>query len=83
MRTEAHVDPSLLRLQWLTLRWTRDTRYRGVHMKQDLWHEWVITQVNGRRGSRFGHAPTHPQSSLAAVLLGGRLDPSSCHRRTP
>jgi hypothetical protein len=54
--------------QWLTLRWTRGTRYYRAHLEQDLWRDWVITQVNGRRGSRLGRTHTHPQPSLAAAL---------------
>jgi hypothetical protein len=55
--------------QWLTLRWTRGSRYYRAHLEQDLWRDWVITQVNGRRGSSLGRARTHPQHSLAAALI--------------
>jgi hypothetical protein len=67
MKTADRTSPSLL-TQWLTLRWTRGTRYYRAHLEQDLWHDWVITQVNGRRGSSLGRARTHPQPSLAAAL---------------
>jgi hypothetical protein len=32
------------------LRWERGTRYYEVYLHQDLWGEWVLTQVWGRRG---------------------------------
>jgi hypothetical protein len=54
--------------QWLTLQWTRGNRYYRAHLEQDLWRDWVITQVNGRRGSALGRARTYPQPSLAAAL---------------
>ena len=54
---------------WITLRWTRGTRYFRVHLEQDLWHDWVVTQVNGRIDSRLGRARTRPVPSLEAALL--------------
>jgi hypothetical protein len=68
MRPAERVSPSLLSTQWLTLRWTRGTRYYRAHLEQDLWLEWVITRVNGRRGTSFGRARTHLQPSLSAAL---------------
>ncbi len=69
MKPAAPPNRSLLCTQWLTLRWTRGTRYYRAHLEQDLWHEWVITQVNGRGGSALGRARTQPQASLAAALI--------------
>jgi hypothetical protein len=37
------VDTTLACTQWLTLRWTRGTRYYRAHLEQDLWCGWVIT----------------------------------------
>lgn len=54
---------------WITLRWTRGTRYFRVHLEQDLWREWVLTQVNGRIDSRLGRARTLPQPTIEAALL--------------
>ena len=68
MKPPVQPNFSLLYRQWLTLRWTRGTRYYRAHLEQDLWHEWVITQVNGRGGSALGRARSHPQPSLAAAL---------------
>jgi hypothetical protein len=68
MKRTARANTTLACTQWLTLRWTRGSRYYRAHLEQDLWRDWVITQVNGRRGSRLGQARTHPQPSLAAAL---------------
>jgi hypothetical protein len=65
MTASKPLGTALATTQWLTLRWTRGTRQYRAHLEQDLWRDWVITQVNGRRGSRLGRARTHP---LAAAL---------------
>ncbi len=54
---------------WVTLRWTRGTRYYRVHLEQDLWASWLITLVNGRRGSPLGRARFKPAPTLDAALL--------------
>jgi len=54
---------------WITLRWTRGTRYFRVHLEQDLWHAWLLTQVNGRIGSRLGRQRAAPSSSIDNALL--------------
>jgi hypothetical protein len=54
---------------WITLRWTRGTRYFRVHLEQDLWREWVLTQVNGRIDSRLGRARIFPAPTIEAGLL--------------
>ncbi len=58
-------------VSWITLRWTRSSRYFRVHLEQDLWRGWLLTQVNGRIGSRLGRAhacplPVH-RNCLAAM----------------
>jgi hypothetical protein len=53
---------------WITLRWTRSTRYYRVHLEQDLWAGWLLTQVNGRTGSRLGRARSFEQPSIDAAL---------------
>ena len=57
---------------WITLRWTRGTRgtrdFR-VHLEQDLWHQWLLTQVNGRSGSRLGRHRATPAASIEDALL--------------
>jgi hypothetical protein len=37
---------------WVTLRWVRGTHYYFVHLEQEFWDTWVVTQVRGRIGSR-------------------------------
>ena len=53
----------------ITLRWTRGTRYYRVHLEQDLWDAWLLTQVNGRIGTPLGRARALPLPSLEAALL--------------
>ena len=54
---------------WITLRWTRGTRYFRVHLEQDLWRGWLLTKVNGRIGSRLGRARALPSPSIEAALM--------------
>ncbi len=54
---------------WLTLRWTRGTRYYRVHLEQDLWSSWLLTLVNGRIGTPLGRARALPSPTLEAALL--------------
>lgn len=54
---------------WITLRWTRGTRYLRVHLEQDLWRGWLLTQVKGRIGSRLGRARALPSLSIKAALM--------------
>lgn len=53
---------------WITLRWTRGTRYYRVHLEQDLWSGWLLTQVNGRIDSRLGRARAYPSPNIATAL---------------
>jgi hypothetical protein len=53
---------------WITLPWVRGTRYYRVHLEQDLWHGWVLTQVNGRIGSPLGRARSRPLPSIDHAL---------------
>ena len=54
---------------WISLRWTRGTRYYRVHLEQDLWSSWVVTSVNGRSGTPLGRARCQPALSIEAALL--------------
>jgi len=56
-------------MSWITLRWTRGTRYYRVHLEQDLWSSWLITQVNGRSGTPLGRARFKPAITIEAALL--------------
>ena len=54
---------------WITLRWTRGTRYYRVHLEQDLWSAWILTSVNGRSGTPLGRARCQPAPTIEAALL--------------
>jgi predicted DNA-binding WGR domain protein len=53
---------------WITLRWTRGTRYYRAHLEQDLWHGWLLTLVHGRIGTRLGRARASSSLSLETAL---------------
>jgi hypothetical protein len=55
---------------WITLRWVRGTRYYRVDLEQDLWRARLLTQVNGRRGTRLGRGCSKPAPSIENALLG-------------
>ena len=54
---------------WITLRWVRGTRYYRVHLEQDLWSGWLLTQVYGRRNSALGRTRALPAPSIEIALL--------------
>ena len=54
---------------WITLRWVRGTRYYRVHLEQDLWSGWLLTKVNGRRGTRLGRVRSYQTPSIEVALL--------------
>jgi hypothetical protein len=60
---------------WMTLRWVRGTRDYRVHLEQDLWNEWLVTQVYGRIGSRLGSRPR------AARRIDRVSAPATCRDR--
>lgn len=39
---------------WLHSRWEKDTRYYELRVQQDLWGQWLLTRVWGRRDSAMG-----------------------------
>jgi predicted DNA-binding WGR domain protein len=53
------------------LRWEKDSRYYEIHLQQDLWGDWVLTRIWGRRGSPAGQITRVPCRSYrdAAALL--------------
>jgi hypothetical protein len=75
MPSPGHLDkPAFERLAidtraWITLRWTRGSRYYRAHLEQDLWTAWTVTQVNGRIGTSLGRARHFAQPSIEAALL--------------
>ncbi len=54
---------------WITLRWVRGSRYYRVHLEQDLWNGWLLTRVNGRRGTRLGRIRSLPIPNIETALL--------------
>ncbi len=52
---------------WITLRWTRGTRYFRIHLEQDLWNGWVITPR--QRSHQLIDGP-RPDASLAFDRIG-------------
>ena len=40
--------------EWIRLRWEKATRYYEVYLHPDLWGQWVLTRIWGRRGARLG-----------------------------
>jgi hypothetical protein len=54
---------------WITLHWTRGTRYYRVHLEQDLWSSWLVTSVNGRSSTPLGRARSRPAATIDAALL--------------
>jgi predicted DNA-binding WGR domain protein len=44
--------------QWRTVHFQRGERYYRLHIEQDLWGDWCLTRVNGRRGSALGRVVT-------------------------
>ena len=50
-------------MQWISTRWQKHTRYYEVHLAQDLWGSWVLTQVWGRRGTALGRIINTPCAS--------------------
>lgn len=68
-RQHFHPRRSFDTASWITLRWIRGTRYFRVHLEQDLWNGWLLTQVNGRIGTRLGRARALQSPSIEAALL--------------
>ena len=71
MRVQSPISPhrDTDTASWMTLRWVRGTRYYRVHLEQDLWNVWVLTQVHGRIGTRLGRARALPAPSIESALL--------------
>jgi hypothetical protein len=64
----AEFNSSIDTASWITLRWVRGTRYYRVHLEQDLWSNWPLTQFNGRVGSPLGRARSHPSCSAVGIM---------------
>jgi predicted DNA-binding WGR domain protein len=48
-------------------RWEKGTRYYEALIEQDLFGDWVLTLVWGRRGSSLGRVQHRPQPSATAA----------------
>lgn len=62
--------------EWIRRRWEKATRYYEVYLHPDLWGDWVLTRIWGRRGELLGRVVHTPCSSyqegqqrLAAVQV--------------
>ena len=48
-------------------RWEKDTRFYEALIERDLFGDWVLTLVWGRRGSALGRVQHRVQPSVAAA----------------
>ncbi|MEZ5584441.1 MAG: WGR domain-containing protein [Candidatus Competibacteraceae bacterium] len=55
-------------MQWRCIRWEKNTRYYEAYLHQDLWGDWVLTRVWGRRGSKLGQIRDIPCASYEEGL---------------
>jgi hypothetical protein len=53
----------MLTIKWLHERWKKGTRYYEIHLHQDLWGDWVLTQIWGQRGAALGQVRHSPCAS--------------------
>jgi predicted DNA-binding WGR domain protein len=50
------------------IRWEKHSRYYEAHVERDLWGDWVLTRVWGRRGTAMGKIRRMPCASYADAL---------------
>jgi hypothetical protein len=62
---ESFLDTS----SWVALRWERRAGYYRAHLEQDLWGQWIVTRVAGRRGASRGRYITTWVASLEHGLI--------------
>ena len=55
--------------EWFHSRWEKYTRYYELRVQQDLWGQWLLTRVWGRRGSALGQIRHELCESYAADLV--------------
>jgi predicted DNA-binding WGR domain protein len=58
------ASPQIVTEGPVRLRWEKDGRYYEAHVDQDLWGEWVLTRVWGRRGANLGQIRRVPCESF-------------------
>jgi hypothetical protein len=49
--------------QWSHQRWEKGSRYYDILLHQDLWGDWVLTRIWGRRGTQLGREVHIPCAS--------------------
>jgi len=54
--------------RWQRRRWEKNTRYYEAYLQQDLWGQWILTRVWGRRGTLLGQVRHLPCASYADGL---------------
>lgn len=64
---------------WIKQRWVKEGRYYEAYLQQDLWQEWVLTKVWGRRGAALGQIRDVPCRSYEEGL--SRLEEVNRRRR--
>ena len=55
-------------MEWQRLRWEKGTRYYEAYLEQDLWGQWVLTRVWGRRQTTLGRLTRMPCDSYEEGL---------------
>ena len=62
-------SPGVTTETWLHSRRERDSRYYELLVQQDLWGQWLLTRVWGRRGSALGQIRHDLCENQAAGLV--------------
>ena len=55
-------------MEWTKHRWERRQRYYEVLLHQDLWNNWVLTRIWGRRNTRLGRFKDDPCASYEEAV---------------
>jgi predicted DNA-binding WGR domain protein len=55
-------------MEWEKYRWEKHPRYYEVLVHQDLWSNWVVTRIWGRRNTRLGRFKDEPCASYQEAL---------------
>jgi hypothetical protein len=58
--------------EWIRRRWEKATRYYEVYLHPDLWGDWVLTRIWGRRGELLGRECILPVPLTRRVSNGWR-----------
>jgi len=52
----------------ITARWHKDTRYYEIRIHPDLWGDWTLTRIWGRRGTKAGGMKCEPCKSYEDAI---------------